>query len=96
MLSAATRMETKLINLHNMTEQKVVYINTLKLAENLKEMQNDGWLVQAMAAMPNRFTCVVLHREKQEPNTADTKPNPPQAGINPQPSQNKGYVASPH
>lgn len=81
-----------------MTDQKIVYINTLKLAENLKEMQKDGWLVQAMAAMPNRFTCVVLQREKQESdtNTTDTKPEPPQAGINPQPNQNKGYVASPH
>lgn len=78
-----------------MTEQKIVYINTVKLAENLKEMQEDGWLVQAMASVPNKFTCVVLHREKPEPNATDAKPNPPQAGINPQPSQNRGYVASP-
>lgn len=78
-----------------MTEQKIVYINTVKLAENLKEMQEDGWLVQAMASVPNKFTCVVLHREKPEPNTADTKPNPPQAGINPHTTPVKGYVASP-
>lgn len=78
-----------------MIEQKVVYINTVKLAENLKEMQKDGWLVQAMAAMPNRFTCVVLHREKQESDTADTKPDPPQAGINPHTTPVKGYVAKP-